>query len=55
MRRWTVELGLGLAALAIATPAHAGTLKRSGMSLIYQAARAEENLLQVRSFRGGAR
>jgi len=52
MRRWTVGLGLGLAALAIATPADAGTLTRSGQSLIYQAASGEKNLLQVRFFSG---
>jgi len=52
MRRWTVVLGLGLAALAIATPAQAGTVTRSGTSLIYQAAVGEQNLLQVRFFSG---
>lgn len=52
MRRWTVGLGLGLTALAIATPAYAGTLARSGTSLVYKAASGEENLLQVRFFSG---
>jgi serralysin len=52
MGRWTVGLGLGLAALAIATPAQAGTVARSGTSLIYQASAGEQNLLQVRFFDG---
>jgi len=52
MRRWTAGLGLGLAALATAAPAYAGTLERSGTSLTYQAARGEANLLQVRFFDG---
>ena len=52
MRRWTVGLGLGFAALAIATPAQAGTVTRSGTSLIYQATSGEQNFLQVRFFSG---
>jgi serralysin len=52
MRRLTVGLGLGLAALALATPAQAGTVARSGTTVIYQAAVGEGNLLQVRFFDG---
>jgi Ca2+-binding RTX toxin-like protein len=52
MTRWTAGLGSVMAALAIATPAHAATLSRSGTTLIFAAAAGEQNTPQVTTSNG---
>jgi Ca2+-binding RTX toxin-like protein len=47
MTRWSAGLGSVMAALAIATPAHAATLSRSGTTLTFAAAAGEQNTPQV--------
>jgi Ca2+-binding RTX toxin-like protein len=47
MRRLSAGIGAGIAALAIATPANAGTVTRSGTTLTYQAASGEVNTPQI--------
>ena len=52
MTRWSAGLGSVMAALAIATPAHAATLSRSGSKVIFAAAAGEQNTPQVMTSNG---